>query len=160
MEEDLANLKLLDEEEEAFQEEAVLMDRSYQFCLVGQCLTDSVVHFSSLHNTMADLWHPIGGICITDLRDKKEVLGFIRGYVRELNLCKEKMEVFCDSLPNEVWRPPKLGFIKLNFDATFQSNSKTSSTIVLARDSEGKVVGAETYLFTDVVDAFVVEARA
>ncbi|KAK5776272.1 hypothetical protein PVK06_044231 [Gossypium arboreum] len=70
------------------------------------------------------------------------------------------MEVSCDSLSNEVWRPPKLGFIKLNFDATFQSNSKTSSTVVLARDSEGKVVGVETYLFTDVVDAFVVEAMA
>ncbi|KAH1082970.1 hypothetical protein J1N35_022731 [Gossypium stocksii] len=65
MEEDLANLKLLDEDEEAFQEEAAVVDRSYQFCLVGRCLTDSVVHFHSLRNTMADLWHPIGGICIT-----------------------------------------------------------------------------------------------
>ncbi|KAK5786142.1 hypothetical protein PVK06_040772 [Gossypium arboreum] len=70
------------------------------------------------------------------------------------------MTVSCDSLPNEVWRSSKLGFIKLNFDATFQSNSKTSSTAALARDSEGKVVGAETYLFTDVVDAFVAEAKA
>lgn len=61
---------------------------------------------------------------------------------------------------HEVWRLPKLGFIKLNFDATFQSNFKTSPSAVLARDSEGKVVGAETYLFTNVVDAFVVEARA
>ncbi|MFQ6634880.1 hypothetical protein Gotur_011429 [Gossypium turneri] len=67
MEEELANLSLLDDEEEAFQEEAVAMERTYQFCLVGRCLTDSVVHFPSLRNTMADLWHPIGGICITDL---------------------------------------------------------------------------------------------
>ncbi|MBA0701059.1 hypothetical protein Goari_022858 [Gossypium aridum] len=67
MEEELANLSLLDDEEEAFQEEAVAMERTYQFCLVGRCLTDSVVHFPSLRNAMADLWHPIGGICITDL---------------------------------------------------------------------------------------------
>ncbi|MFQ6634885.1 hypothetical protein Gotur_011428 [Gossypium turneri] len=67
MEEELANLSLLDDEEEVFQEEAVAMERTYQFCLVGRCLTDSVVHFPSLRNTMADLWHPIGGICITDL---------------------------------------------------------------------------------------------
>ncbi|MBA0754975.1 hypothetical protein Gogos_022229 [Gossypium gossypioides] len=67
MEEELGNLSLLDDEEEAFQEEAVAMERTYQFCLAGRCLTDSVVHFSSLRNTMADLWHPIGGICITDL---------------------------------------------------------------------------------------------
>ncbi|MBA0729623.1 hypothetical protein Golax_020346, partial [Gossypium laxum] len=43
------------------------MERTYQFCLVGRCLTDSVVHFPSLRNAMADLWHPIRGICITDL---------------------------------------------------------------------------------------------
>ncbi|MBA0633563.1 hypothetical protein Godav_025200 [Gossypium davidsonii] len=67
MEEELANLSLLDDEEEAFQEEAVAMERTYQFCLVERCLTDSVVHFPSLRNTMVDLWNPIGGICITDL---------------------------------------------------------------------------------------------
>ncbi|KAG8488487.1 hypothetical protein CXB51_016433 [Gossypium anomalum] len=61
MEEELVNLSLLDNEEEAFQEEAVVVDRTYQFCLVRRCLTDSVVHFPSLLNTMADLWHPIGG---------------------------------------------------------------------------------------------------
>ncbi|KAK5818333.1 hypothetical protein PVK06_023268 [Gossypium arboreum] len=30
-------------------------------------IRDSVMHFPSLRNTMADLWHPIGGISITDL---------------------------------------------------------------------------------------------
>ncbi|KAH1047154.1 hypothetical protein J1N35_037938 [Gossypium stocksii] len=33
MEKDLANLKLLNEEEKAFPEEATIVDRSYQFCL-------------------------------------------------------------------------------------------------------------------------------
>ncbi|KAK5774898.1 hypothetical protein PVK06_042760 [Gossypium arboreum] len=94
------------------------------------------------------------------VRRKKELLGFIRGYGHEINLCQEKMGVACISLPNEFWRPPDLGFIKLKFDATFQSNSKTSSTAVLARDSKGEIVGAETYLFTDVADAFVAEAKA
>ncbi|PPS00823.1 hypothetical protein GOBAR_AA19826 [Gossypium barbadense] len=70
MEEELANLNLLDDEEEAFQGDITVVERNYQFCLVGRCLTDSVVHFSSLRNTMADLWHPIGGICILDLGDK------------------------------------------------------------------------------------------
>ncbi|KAG8503785.1 hypothetical protein CXB51_001923 [Gossypium anomalum] len=67
MDANLANLRLLDEEEEAFQEDSALVDQNHQFCLVGRCLTNSVVNFPSLHNTMADLWHPIGGICITDL---------------------------------------------------------------------------------------------
>ncbi|KAH1074143.1 hypothetical protein J1N35_026471 [Gossypium stocksii] len=89
----------------------------------------------------------------------QELLGFIQGYRHEINLCQEKIEVACVSRLNEVWRPPDLGFIKLNFDATFQSESKTSSIAVLARDCEREVVGAETYLFTDVVDVFVAEAR-
>ncbi|KAK5836464.1 hypothetical protein PVK06_012254 [Gossypium arboreum] len=76
MEEELANLRILDEEEKAFQEEAAMVDRSYQFYLVGQCLTDSVVHFPYLRNTMADLWHPIRGICITDLGDKRYLFQF------------------------------------------------------------------------------------
>ncbi|PPS17973.1 hypothetical protein GOBAR_AA02602 [Gossypium barbadense] len=76
MEEELANLTLLDEEEEAFQEDLAVVDRNYQFCLVGRCLTDSIVHFPSLRNTMANLWHPIGGICITDLGDKRYMFLF------------------------------------------------------------------------------------
>ncbi|KAH1065445.1 hypothetical protein J1N35_030432 [Gossypium stocksii] len=76
MEEELANLSLLDEEEEAIHEEGVVLENSIQFCLVGRALTDSVVHFPSLHNTMADLWHPIGGICITDLGNKRYLFQF------------------------------------------------------------------------------------
>ncbi|MBA0790896.1 hypothetical protein Gohar_015512 [Gossypium harknessii] len=70
MEDALANLRLLDDEEEAIQEDEGAMNGAYQFYLVGRCLTDSVVHFPSLRNTMADLWHPIGGICITELGEK------------------------------------------------------------------------------------------
>lgn len=52
------------------------MEQSYQFCLVGRCLTDSVVNFPSLRNTMVNLWHPIGGICITNLGDKRYLFQF------------------------------------------------------------------------------------
>ncbi|MBA0731929.1 hypothetical protein Gogos_016048 [Gossypium gossypioides] len=76
MDEELANLSLLDEEEEMIQGEIVVNNQRFQFCLVGRCLTDSVVHFPSLSNTMADLWHPIGGICITDLGNKRYLFQF------------------------------------------------------------------------------------
>ncbi|MBA0745947.1 hypothetical protein Gogos_008504 [Gossypium gossypioides] len=76
MEERLANLNLLDEEEDAFHKKATVVDQNYQFCLVGRCLTDSIVHFPSLCNTMANLWHPIGGICILDLGDKRFLFQF------------------------------------------------------------------------------------
>ncbi|KAG8477571.1 hypothetical protein CXB51_031101 [Gossypium anomalum] len=45
LKEELANLNLIDEEEDAFHEEATVVDQNYQFSLVGRCLTDSVVHF-------------------------------------------------------------------------------------------------------------------
>ncbi|MBA0747958.1 hypothetical protein Gogos_004818, partial [Gossypium gossypioides] len=76
MEDALANLRLLDDEEEAFQEDEGAVTCAYQFCLVGRCLTDSVVHFPLLRNTMADLWHPIGGICITELGEKRYLFQF------------------------------------------------------------------------------------
>ncbi|XP_016673124.1 uncharacterized protein [Gossypium hirsutum] len=60
----------------------------------------------------------------------------------------------------ELWRPPNPGIIKLNFDASFQGDSKTSTAAVLARNNEGKIMGACTYPYEGVVDAFVTEARA
>ncbi|MFQ6635042.1 hypothetical protein Gotur_011541 [Gossypium turneri] len=76
MEEALANLRLLDDEEEAIQEDEGAVNGAYQFYRVGRCLTDSVVHFPSLRNIMADLWHPIGGICITELGEKRYLFQF------------------------------------------------------------------------------------
>ncbi|MFQ6663414.1 hypothetical protein Gotur_030958, partial [Gossypium turneri] len=64
MEEAMENLNLMDDEEDAFQEDERVVGRVNQLCLVGRCLTDSVVHFPSLRNTLADLWHPIGGILV------------------------------------------------------------------------------------------------
>ncbi|PPE00461.1 hypothetical protein GOBAR_DD02511 [Gossypium barbadense] len=75
MEDAMANIKLLDDEEEEIQEVVGAENFVYQFFLVGRCLTDSVVHFPSLHNTMGDLWHPIGGICITELGEKRVTAG-------------------------------------------------------------------------------------
>lgn len=71
MEDDLANLHLLDEEEDAFQEDVRVIERDREFYLVGMCLIESLVHFPSLRNTLVDLWHPIGGIFISDLGEKR-----------------------------------------------------------------------------------------
>ncbi|KAK5813766.1 hypothetical protein PVK06_029217 [Gossypium arboreum] len=63
-------------------------------------------------------------------------------------------------MAKEIWRPPETGVIKINFDAAFKSSDKCAITAALARNSSGDIIGAETYLFEDVVDAFVAEARA
>ncbi|MBA0770548.1 hypothetical protein Gotri_019170 [Gossypium trilobum] len=61
---------------------------------------------------------------------------------------------------NVLWRPPKSGVIKLNFDASFASNTNFSISAVLANDLEGQIMGACTYPLLDVADAFVAEAKA
>ncbi|MBA0729695.1 hypothetical protein Golax_020490 [Gossypium laxum] len=76
MEDELANLHLAGEEEDAFQEDPNETDHHLQFCLLGTCLTNSVVHFQSLQNTMANLWHPIGGIAIINLGEKRYLFKF------------------------------------------------------------------------------------
>ncbi|KAA3453378.1 reverse transcriptase [Gossypium australe] len=89
-----------------------------------------------------------------------EMLGFLKGYNQELNRHREIFSPSSSSLVNEIWKPPDLGFIKLSFDAAYQNDTKIAITVVLARNSEGNIVGVETYLFRDVNDAFVAEARA
>ncbi|MBA0602479.1 hypothetical protein Gorai_002659 [Gossypium raimondii] len=81
MKDELANMHLADEEEDAFQEDPKETDHHLQFCLVGTCLTNSFVHFLSLQNTMADLWHPIGGIAIIDLGLSDDPLTINLNYV-------------------------------------------------------------------------------
>ncbi|PPR93683.1 hypothetical protein GOBAR_AA26989 [Gossypium barbadense] len=72
----MANLNLVDEEEKPFQEDSESLVDEYKLSLVGIFLTKSVVYFPLLRNTMANLWHPIGGISITDLDDKKYLFQF------------------------------------------------------------------------------------
>ncbi|MBA0729735.1 hypothetical protein Golax_022957 [Gossypium laxum] len=86
MDDAMANMRLLDDEEEAIQEIEGVVSTAYQFCLVGRCLTDSIIHFPSLRNTMADLWHPIGGICITEWRGENSA-------AMELNLTEFWVQV-------------------------------------------------------------------
>lgn len=43
---------------------------------MGTCLTDSYVHFPSLRNTLVDLWHPIGGIAIPDIGERRFLFKF------------------------------------------------------------------------------------
>ncbi|MBA0727717.1 hypothetical protein Golax_000684 [Gossypium laxum] len=52
-EEDEANLLLIN---------PVLQKSAYEYCLVGCFLTSSVVHFTVMKTTMANLWHPLRGV--------------------------------------------------------------------------------------------------
>lgn len=43
----------------------------YDLCLVGCCLTTSLVHFPALRTIMVNLWHLFGRVQISDLGDKR-----------------------------------------------------------------------------------------
>ncbi|TYH95269.1 hypothetical protein ES332_A12G094400v1 [Gossypium tomentosum] len=82
MKADLANLNLEDEDDEEDEEpiscekDSIETKDDYRFCLVGKVLTDCVVHFLFLKKTLANLWHPLGGVSITDIGEKRYVFCF------------------------------------------------------------------------------------
>ncbi|MBA0635635.1 hypothetical protein Godav_025209 [Gossypium davidsonii] len=61
MEKKLADLSLGKKEDEdmQFAMKARPLRSVYELCLVGCCLTASVVHFPAMKNTTANLWHPL-----------------------------------------------------------------------------------------------------
>ncbi|KAK5784761.1 hypothetical protein PVK06_039291 [Gossypium arboreum] len=97
---------------------------------------------------------------VADSNTRQDLIGFIRGYIQEISLCQMKLAVSSNTTIHHLWHPPENGMIKLNFDASFQKESKISCAAVLARNSDGHCLGAYTYPLDDVVDAFVAEARA
>ncbi|KAK5812296.1 hypothetical protein PVK06_027724 [Gossypium arboreum] len=72
MEEDLGNLNIPDDKEEILEgkKDKEECEEEYKLCLVGKVLINSVVHFPSIRRTLAELWHPEGGISITDTGEK------------------------------------------------------------------------------------------
>ncbi|MBA0674859.1 hypothetical protein Goari_016431, partial [Gossypium aridum] len=70
---DLANLNIMDEEEDPLVVvgDDISVDPEYRLCLVGLVLTNSIVNFPSLKNTLADLWHPLRGVSIMEIEDKR-----------------------------------------------------------------------------------------
>ncbi|KAH1031840.1 hypothetical protein J1N35_044014 [Gossypium stocksii] len=94
MEDELANLNLVDEEDETVygQEEEEIED--FRYCRVGRVLTESAIHFPSMKNVLAELWHPIEGVAITEIEDKRIFFRFyneidILRVVDETGQCKK-----------------------------------------------------------------------
>lgn len=78
MEDELARLHLDDLENEpvAGQEGDEEEDDDFKFYLVDRVLTDGFVHFPSLRNVLSKLWHPIEGVTITEIEDKRLIFRF------------------------------------------------------------------------------------
>lgn len=72
MEDHLAGLRLMEEEDNVVQLLGASSHRAplYEFCFVGCFTIAGVIHFPAISYTLADLWHPLGGIHIIDLGEK------------------------------------------------------------------------------------------
>ncbi|MBA0649349.1 hypothetical protein Goklo_016922 [Gossypium klotzschianum] len=91
MEKELANLSLDEEEDEILQARTNPDSETerVEFCLVGCFLTASVIHFSAMRSTMANLWHPVEGVQILGIHGV--TTGFFNGVlVRQLGDFLEK----------------------------------------------------------------------
>ncbi|KAJ8769053.1 hypothetical protein K2173_024049 [Erythroxylum novogranatense] len=85
MDQQLANLSLVDDEEDQWQlgEVAGVGAVGYELCLVGRFLTASPINFQAMRNALADLWHPLGGVNITEVRGKRFLFRFF--YIEDVD---------------------------------------------------------------------------
>ncbi|PPD99950.1 hypothetical protein GOBAR_DD03050 [Gossypium barbadense] len=72
MEDELENLNLADEKEDPVQgqEDEEENEEDFSLCMVGRVLTDSAVHFSSMRNILAELWHLIEWVTISKIENR------------------------------------------------------------------------------------------
>lgn len=78
IEEEFANLSIANEEDEPIwdQEEEEDNEDENNSCLVGKVLTNSAVHFILMRSVLAELWHPIEGVTISKMEDKRILFRF------------------------------------------------------------------------------------
>ncbi|MBA0731459.1 hypothetical protein Golax_022779 [Gossypium laxum] len=134
-------------------------------CGTLQCVWASLqVKIPSFEALLCYKNHFVRTFSAADEQQKRIIVISIWGlwfqYEQDLSQNQENLRHSLRSMVKDLWRPRDYGVIKINFDATFQKEERLATTAILARDSTGEIVGAETYLFEDVVDAFVAEARA
>ncbi|MBA0667408.1 hypothetical protein Goklo_000498 [Gossypium klotzschianum] len=80
-------------------------------------------------------------------------------YLHEIDALEAMRTTTCPPM-YVIWRLPESGFIKLNFDSSFQAQEKKSISGVIARNEMGLIIGACTYPHFNIADAFVAEVRA
>lgn len=72
-----------EEEENVIQLHGVSSNRTspFEFYFVGCFVVVTVIHFPALRTTLANLWHPLGGIQINDLGEKRFLFRFFNSVV-------------------------------------------------------------------------------
>ncbi|MBA0636899.1 hypothetical protein Godav_000106, partial [Gossypium davidsonii] len=78
MELEFAGLSLDDDDEEILQAQRDIESVSEEevLSLVGYFLTASIIHYPAMKSTMPNLWHPVKGIQIRDMGEKRYIFKF------------------------------------------------------------------------------------
>ncbi|MBA0655204.1 hypothetical protein Goklo_007711, partial [Gossypium klotzschianum] len=91
-------------------------------------------------------------------RSGKETAYFVKRYISELNEIGAKTPQV--RLRGWEWKYPLVQFVKVNFDAAFDGNSRQSAVGIVARDSDGNTLLSCTEIHHHVASAFAAEAIA
>ncbi|MBA0573426.1 hypothetical protein Golob_000701 [Gossypium lobatum] len=78
MEEYISSFSLEEVEKDSIQLGLESLDNGISFanCFVRKFLTSSVVHFQAMRSTLANVWHLIGGVSISDLENDRFLFRF------------------------------------------------------------------------------------
>ncbi|KAA3465335.1 reverse transcriptase [Gossypium australe] len=91
-------------------------------------------------------------------RSSKEMVSFVRSYIKELDGVKEETQI--TSKVKTKWQNPSGPIVKINFDEAFDERTKQLASGIVARDSSGHVLISSTDLHQGVASAFAAEAIA
>lgn len=119
---------------------------------MSQCVKFSITFWA--------LWYNRNRIYHEGIRDPvQKVVGFVQAYTQELH--QVHALVSTTSIPKTIIQePPKGNIIKFNFDTSYNSQYCTSQSGVIARNWEGLVMASCTYLWENVLNSTMAEARA
>ncbi|MBA0575090.1 hypothetical protein Golob_024235, partial [Gossypium lobatum] len=88
----------------------------------------------------------------------KEVARFVNNYIIELTGFEKRDSKIIKE--NKRWKYPQWEFIKINFDGAYNQNQNRSATVVVARDSEGKILLSCSEIHNEISSAFAAGAIA
>lgn len=92
------------------------------------------------------------------VKSSRDIVSFIYGYLRELDGVKEKKVTW--PVGTSIWKPPNVPFIKLNFNAAFQSISFSATVGIVAQNRNKRVLMSCSKLKKNVASAFIVKSLA
>ncbi|PPD73535.1 hypothetical protein GOBAR_DD29539 [Gossypium barbadense] len=130
-------------------------------CLEGTESVDHLLQFCPVTEQVQDFLH-VTRSPVSKHSDHRywlmDSFNMENGYIKELESISDESPLVC--MPKtSYWRPPQQGTVKINFNSSFNVHGSKSFLGVIIRNKVCLIMGACTYPYSHVVDAFVAELR-